>query len=267
VIEAQPYVDKWLAREPEMRVAEAFAARERRELLQLWSTLLNEIEEAVAELREVSVAQAKLAWWGDELLQATHGGARHPLVRALFGIEAVRNVPAERWSDLALAAIAAAQDEAIPIDVDGLIRARMPLASAIATVEATLFDAAVIAADIAVAARVRALRRALITRAAVRLPIPMTLVARHQRAQLDLSPETPDRDASALIADLAQGLLGGFDAPATGNSHRRARRLHDIDLLRSWSQRSIHRTEIPRLTSLWLHWRAARSARQIEASR
>jgi hypothetical protein len=266
VTDAQPYVDKWLAREPEMRLADVFAVREQRAALQLWWTLLNEIDEAVSELREVSVAQAKLAWWGDELLQGTAGEARHPLVRALFAVEAARRVPAECWSELALAAIAAAQDDATPIDVDGLVRARMPLASAIATVETMVFDAAATAADIAVAARVRALRRALITRAAVRLPIPLALVARHQRAQLDLSNPGAERETAPLIADLAQGLLDALDAPAAGTSYRRARRLHDIHLLRSWSRQSTARFEIARLASLRLHWRAARAARQERSS-
>ncbi len=58
------HIEKWLAREPEMRPVLAFAGTGKHRAM-LWGALLNEWLEATFELSDAGVAQVKLAWWGD----------------------------------------------------------------------------------------------------------------------------------------------------------------------------------------------------------
>jgi hypothetical protein len=265
VSEADPVIEKWFAHAPEMRLLEVFCDPASRALVRCWGALLNEVDEATAELSNVAVAQAKLAWWGDELLHGARGAGRHPLVRALFSFDTARAIDANRWSDIVLAALATTQDESTPVDIDAVVGSGLPLAQAIAAVETSLLGSDPDAAGIAIGACVRALRRGLRAGGELRLRWPLTLVARHQQAQVDLRGSSDDSSARALVADYAQGLAARLRDAGGGNVLRQSRRLHDLHLLNGWTRSRLDRTEIPSLSSLWCHWRAARSARRSPA--
>ncbi|HET9483663.1 MAG TPA: hypothetical protein VFO79_06880, partial [Xanthomonadales bacterium] len=100
------YVAHWLAHEPELRLAHTLVAavREpRHEALRVLDTLLLD---AALEVRDASVAHAKLDWWRAELAAAAAGGARHPVSRRLAELDALDASGAAALLDAA-AAIAA----------------------------------------------------------------------------------------------------------------------------------------------------------------
>ncbi|WP_334178034.1 squalene/phytoene synthase family protein [Pseudoxanthomonas sp.] len=99
------FLEKWRARWPEWSVAEIFVAPARRDVAVAWFALLQEFEDALNVTGDPLPADAKLAWWREEL----HGWAalrsRHPLGRRLEPVRAA-------WSQLAdaLPALVAARD-------------------------------------------------------------------------------------------------------------------------------------------------------------
>ena len=66
------FIDKWLARWPEWRVAEAFLPARSRESLLAWASLRQELADAAWAGVDPRPGEAKLAWWAEEL----HGWAR-----------------------------------------------------------------------------------------------------------------------------------------------------------------------------------------------
>lgn len=104
------FVDKWRARWPEWSVAEVFVAPARRAHALAWFALLQEFEDALNIAGETLPADAKLAWWGEELRGWQQHRSRHPLGRVLEPVRA-------DWAGLA---------EALPL----LIEARAPATNA-----------------------------------------------------------------------------------------------------------------------------------------
>ncbi len=122
------FLDKWRTRWPEWRVVEVFVPEAQRQLALAWFALLQEFTDAMNIAGDPLPADAKLAWWGEELRDWSRQRSRHPLGRVLEP----RRAP---WFELA---------EALPV----LIRMReaqsepaaafdtvRPLALAIAQVE------------------------------------------------------------------------------------------------------------------------------------
>ncbi|WP_332814618.1 presqualene diphosphate synthase HpnD [Ramlibacter sp.] len=70
-----------------------FLPRQRRAAITAFYAFCREVDDVVDEVNEPSVAQAKLAWWQDEVARAFAGEPQHPALRALmpvaaeFGIE------------------------------------------------------------------------------------------------------------------------------------------------------------------------------------
>ncbi len=126
------YVDKWFAREPEMRLAEVFVPAAWRSRHRLWGALLNELREAAFELSEPLVAVAKVGWWSDELVALAGGHARHPLTAAL-------PVTAP-WVGAARALSAMLADVPRPADTESAFAGLRPLASALIAIESALFE-------------------------------------------------------------------------------------------------------------------------------
>ena len=77
------FIDKWLARWPEWRVAEAFLPARSRESLLAWASLRQELADAAWAGVDPRPGEAKLAWWAEELHGWARGEQRHPLARAL----------------------------------------------------------------------------------------------------------------------------------------------------------------------------------------
>ena len=77
------FVGKWLAREPEMAIAEAFCPSDRKRLYRAWGALLHELREAAFELSDARVTEVKTAWWAEELIGVGQGRHRHPVTEVL----------------------------------------------------------------------------------------------------------------------------------------------------------------------------------------
>lgn len=104
------FLDKWRTRWPEWSVGETFVAADRRARAVAWFALQQEFEDAMNIAGETLPADAKLAWWGEELRGWSQQRSRHPLGRVL------EPIPAD-WAGLA---------ETLPVLMD----AREPASSA-----------------------------------------------------------------------------------------------------------------------------------------
>jgi phytoene/squalene synthetase len=124
------FLDKWRARWPEWRIAEAFVPARERAATLAWLALRQELADAAWEGADPRPGAAKLAWWSDELHGWANGRRRHPL-----GI-ALQRVPAP-WGALAdaLPSLAASRDAA------SLRDALAPFAVAAAAVSQSIADA------------------------------------------------------------------------------------------------------------------------------
>ena len=77
------FLDKWRARWPEWRIAEAFVPARERAATLAWLALRQELADAAWGGADARPGAAKLAWWSDELAGWAQGRRRHPLGLAL----------------------------------------------------------------------------------------------------------------------------------------------------------------------------------------
>ena len=82
------FLEKWRARWPEWSVAEVFVAPARRDIVVAWFALLQEFEDVLNIAGDPLPADAKLAWWGEELRGWASQRSRHPLGRRLEPVRA-----------------------------------------------------------------------------------------------------------------------------------------------------------------------------------
>jgi hypothetical protein len=255
------FVEKWMRREPEMRIAEVFATRAddghafAQQRFQSWGALLHELREAVFELADPGVAAAKRGWWAEELQAIANGAARHPLGQALAPLPEARAAP---WTGLALAVVGSG-GEARSADTAQAIAALLPLAQATIAVENAVFRAR---DDNGAGARALAIHWLL-----QRLPhglgnedgarVPMHLLARHGLtvAQLPVAGDP-------LLRDWAAELRSALPARTGGAFLRRARTRFDAARLRRLQARGGQGgfEEPAAAGTLWRAWRAARRA-------
>jgi hypothetical protein len=130
------FLDKWRARWPEWQMAEVFVPPARRAIAVTWFALLQEFEDAMNIAGDPMPADAKLAWWGEELRDWARQRSRHPLGRVL------EPQPAP-WTALAdaLPQLIAARDR--PADAAAALAGLQSFGEAVAVVEAVLFAAPV----------------------------------------------------------------------------------------------------------------------------
>jgi hypothetical protein len=251
VSEADVYVARWLARDPARELMQLFTPPHQRRLAALWGALQLQLDEAAFELSEASVAQAKLAWWSQELADGARGAGRHPLVREWFGQPAAATVPAAAWTGLVQPALQLAQERPTPRDLDELLQRHASYGAALAQVETALFGAACDPLSPVVERLARQLD------GPERAPpwVPLQLLARHQVGRDDLAAPGVAR---ALRRDLAAALLPLLAADG-GAAPRRMQRALDGWRLRHWSSGAGSAGPRP-LRRLWLLWRAARQA-------
>ncbi len=126
------FLDKWLARWPQWSVAEVFIPEPQRPLAMAWFTLLQEFEDVMNVAGDPLPADAKLAWWQQELMDWTAQRSRHPLGRLLEPVSAPWAVFAD-----ALPALQAARRR--PDSFDQALLPLQPLVEAIAAVETVAF--------------------------------------------------------------------------------------------------------------------------------
>jgi hypothetical protein len=243
----QGFVDKWLEREPEMRIAAVFCPAPSRPVFDAWGALLHELRTAAFELSDARVTQAKCAWWAEELAGWGEGRSRHPLGRVLARLPAP-------WVALGTAVLELAEIEPGQVDTAAAIAALLGPARAVAIVESALLpttdvDAEATARTIAV--HWLALRLPGGLGAADRGRVPMHLVARHGAAAF--ADAGPGRNA--LLRDWAAELLAAAGPVPAGPLLRRARTRFDRARL---ARRGADPAPV---ATLWRAWRAARTTR------
>ncbi|HYM87226.1 MAG TPA: phytoene/squalene synthase family protein [Pseudoxanthomonas sp.] len=126
------FLDKWRARWPEWRVVEVFVPVAQRQLAVAWFALLQEFTDAMNIAGDPLPADAKLAWWGEELRDWGRQRSRHPLGRVLEPYRAP-------WFELAETLPTLISLRERPGSEASAFQAAMPLAIAIADVERALF--------------------------------------------------------------------------------------------------------------------------------
>lgn len=241
----QSYIDKWLAVQPQQRVALAFVDPRRHAGHIALAALEQELLAAAYGIREPQVAAVKLNWWGEELAGAASGGGRHPLTQVLFDDERAHAMPAELWLAPVRAAIVQLE-EGTPADFSSQLDAARSLHGALAALETAWWfgvDAShERATRVATLAHlVHALRRLHDDAGRDRLPLPMARLARFGLGRSELRVRSDARDAAiaAQLDDLSvawreasrlPGPLGVFralEARQAARLARAARRAND----------------------------------------
>ena len=189
------FLDKRRSRWPEWSVAALFVAEPQRELAVAWFALLQEFDDMLNTSGDPLPADAKLAWWGEELRSWAGHRSRHPLGRLLEPVRAP-------WVQLAEALPDLVEARTVALDAAGAERALANYADAVAAVEAALF------AD---KPRTGAGR-------AVQL---QTLAQRLQDAGAGVPRSLLDEDSSTAAQRWAQYLLKGWGSRVPGPRPRR----------------------------------------------
>lgn len=100
------YIDKWLAVQPQQRIALAFVDPKAYPGHIALAAFEQELLSAAYGIREPHVAATKLNWWAEELSGAAASGGRHPLTQVLFDDDRAHAIAADRWVAPVLAAMA-----------------------------------------------------------------------------------------------------------------------------------------------------------------
>ena len=128
------FLEKWRARWPEWSVAEVFVAPARRDIVVAWFALLQEFEDVLNIAGDPLPADAKLAWWGEELRGWASQRSRHPLGRRLEPVRA-------DWARLADALPTLAEARTVPRDREAGFAALSRYGEAVAAVESGVLGA------------------------------------------------------------------------------------------------------------------------------
>lgn len=207
----QSYIDKWLAIQPQQRLALAFVDVSAYPGHVALAALEQELLAAAYGIREPQVAVVKLNWWAEELSAAAASGGRHPLTQVLFDDARARAVPAELWLAPVRAAMQQLED-GTAADFSAQLAAAQPLHGALAALETAWWfgpsASPAKAQQMAVLAHLlHALRRLQDDAERDRLPLPMARLARFGLARSGLRKRGPARDEAirAQLADLAEG--------------------------------------------------------------
>lgn len=190
------FLDKWRSRWPEWSVAAPFVAESQRDIAVAWFALLQEFDDMLNTGGDPLPADAKLAWWGEELRSWAAQRSRHPLGRVLEPVRAP-------WAQLAEALPDLVEARSVALDPAAAERALVTYAEAVAAVEAVLF------AD---RPRTGAGRAVLLQTLAQRL---------HEAGVAGIPRSVLDEDASNAGQRWAQQLLKGWGARVPGPRARR----------------------------------------------
>jgi phytoene synthase len=208
----QSFVDKWLAVQPQQRVALGFVDETVRDERVALAAFEQELIASAYGIREPQVAAAKLQWWAEELSGAAASGGRHPLSNVLFASERARAIPSKLWLAPVLAAMAQLE-QGTPSDFSAQVAASRGLHGALASLENAWWFGA--EAPVESASRIAtlshlvfALSRLELDAERERLPLPMTRLARHGLSRGQLKEDSPAR-RDALRAQLGE-LAGGL---------------------------------------------------------
>ncbi|MFC5437951.1 phytoene synthase [Rhodanobacter umsongensis] len=270
----QSFIDKWLAVQPQQRVALVFVDGRRYPGHVALAALEQELLGAAYGIREPQVAAAKLNWWAEELAGAAASGGRHPLTQVLFDDERAHVLGGDLWLAPVLAAMAQLE-QGTAADFAAQLDAAMPLHGALAALETAWWYGA--AASPAQAAQVATLNHLLYALLRLehdaerdRLPLPMSRLARHglSRAQLRSVGEARQQAVKAQLDDLLAGWKVSATLPGPLSVFRALESRHASRL----AQQAAHaadalaalQTGQPRssLVTTLQAWRAARAWRR-----
>jgi phytoene synthase len=234
----QSFIDKWLAVQPQQRMALVFVDGRRYPGHVALAALEQELLGAAYGIQEPQVAAAKLNWWAEELAGAASSGGRHPLTQVLFDDERAHAIATDRWLAPVLAAMAQLE-QGTAADFTAQLDDALPLHGALATLETAWWFGA--GASPARAVRVAALNHLLYALLRLeqdadrdRLPLPMARLARHglSRSQLRtrsdarqqaIHGQLQDLQASWREASTLEGPLSVFRALESRHGNRLVR--------------------------------------------
>ncbi|MET0755800.1 MAG: phytoene/squalene synthase family protein [Pseudoxanthomonas sp.] len=225
------FLDKWRARWPEWRVVEVFVPAPQRQLAVAWFALLQEFADAMNIAGDPLPADAKLAWWGEELRDWGRQRSRHPLGRMLEPQRAP-------WFELAEALPTLIALRERPQDQAGAWAAVGPLATAIANVESALFGS-------------------ILGNALVRSIGAQYLATRLDEAGDAAVPVGFDGQAGSLQREWSQALLQQWPARNGGGTPRRLWSALARSRLRRFTASGEGYAPLSPARALWLGWRAA----------
>lgn len=132
------FLEKWRVRWPEWSVAEVFVAPSRRDVAVAWFALLQEFDDVLNIAGDPLPADAKLAWWGEELRGWATQRSRHPLGRRLEPVRA-------DWARLAEALPTLVDARARALSADAAFGSLVRYGEAVAAVEAGVLGRAPVA--------------------------------------------------------------------------------------------------------------------------
>jgi phytoene synthase len=266
----QGFIDKWLAVQPQQRIALAFVDGRRYPGHIALAALEQEWLGAAYGIREPQVAAAKLGWWAEELAGARASGGHHPLTRVLFDDERAHAIPVDQW----LAPIVAAMtqlEQGTAADFRAQLDAAAPLHGALAALETCWWFGAGVSSERA--GRVATLNHLLHALLRLeqdverdRLPLPMDKLARHglSRTQLRSNTDAREQAIKAQLDDLRTGwrdstsMAGPLSVFRTVESQhaerlmQRAARAEALTALQAGQSRTW-------LSTAWQAWQAARA--------
>ena len=263
------FEQKWLAAYPENALVAVFLPATQRRRASAFGCLVYELTQTALHLREPQVAAAKLAWWRQELIDAIAGKARHPITLTLFADTQARATDPALWSALADTALTQL-DQPGASTLAVLLEQFEPYHAAIARAEAALFGLADanIEANAALWTISHLLRElANLANAEGRLPVPLSLLARHGVTRAGLAEATVDRTGVAqdYLEELRIEINGALGIAAQRSLTQRVRARLDRELVAAAKRAAdplAYLTAHARagyLRSLWAAWREARA--------
>lgn len=224
------FLEKWRIRWPEWSVADVFVAPARRNVAVAWFALLQEFDDILNIAGDPLPADAKLAWWGEELRGWAGRRSRHPLGRLLEPVRA-------EWAGFA---------DVLPT----LREARMPAPDRSAAFAAlSAYAGAVVAVEGQVLGREPATREV----------VAQTLATRLAEAGAACVPadHRQGRDDAGATRAWAASLLESW-TPGPGARERRLQASFAHGRLRRLARRGEPAALPSRAVLLFTGWRAAR---------
>ncbi|WP_266156829.1 squalene/phytoene synthase family protein [Dyella silvatica] len=272
----QSYIDKWLAVQPQQRIALSFVDPRQYPGHIALAALEQELLGAAYGIREPQVAAAKLNWWAEELAGAAASGGRHPLTQVLFDDERAHAIAGERWLAPVLAAMAQLE-EGTAADFAAQVAAATQLHGALAALETSWWYGDGVSCERAARAAVlshllHALLRLEEDAERDRLPLPMARLARYSLSRAQLHKASAEREEAirAQLSDLASAWREAERLPGPlsvfrGLESRHGNRMTLRAAKSAEPLAALRKAQLWQGPSVaWRAWQAARAWRQTQ---
>ncbi|MCW8807356.1 MAG: squalene/phytoene synthase family protein [Rhodanobacter sp.] len=270
----QSYIDKWLAVQPQQRVALAFVDPRHFPGHVALAALEQELLAAAYGIREPQVAAGKLNWWAEELAGAASSGGRHPLTQVLFDDERAHGLPRDVWLAPVLAAMTQLE-QGTAADFSAQMDAATSLHGALAALETVWWFGEGASSERAsrhatLAHLLHALRRLPDDTQRDRLPLSMARLARYGLSRDELREPGAARDQAikAQLADLLAAWREAAVLPGSLSVFRALESRQDVALARRATRAADALLALQKgmphgsLATTWAAWKAARAWRR-----